>query len=803
MLFRRFPLGTRLTSFRNKIIGLTIIVVIGSQIATVSAVLIAAAREANDSAYVQLESGIETFRSVVENHTKVLEQTVRPLAEDDSFKRAIASKNIGLITAELESRANWVDADIALLLDPEGKMTAAAGNQLEQGMLFEKLTKKKRSAITVRNKTFEMMTLPVGKAGAIGWISMGYLVDDALANELAAITGLEMTFLTGLDSGRIRFLGSSLPRADRDLILNASLQIASGAEMYKSIEKLKSRYISNREYFFPEGDDIFVVVQKPLVEAMAGYETLRGTLLHAASTTLLVALALAFFLSRSVTHPVRTLLLAARRMRVGNYSKEISIKSRDELGELAQAFESMREGIAEREQRIYQQAQFDSLTALPNRLQGLELLRDAIRDASKRNKPVVVMTMHLQRFREIQSSLGHEIADEVLRQIAERLQRLLQDSCQLARLEGDQFLVIAPGRSAKSGLRLAEEIARNLDAGLSVRSVNVTLDACIGLCVCPEHGRQPDELLRRAAVAKNDAQHSQKRIRLYQNGREARHVRQLAILGDLRKAVQGDQLQLYLQPKIKLENTLVCGAEALLRWQHPELGNIPPAEFIPLAESAGSISMVTQWVLRRAIEQCRHWHEQGVELPIAVNLSGRDLMDDNLPRNIEKILKENNVPAGRLTLEITEEAVVHDIDQAAYVLNRLKQLGCHTSMDDFGTGYSSLAHLQMLAVAELKIDRTFVARLPDNPQNVAIVRSVIDLAHNLGMEVVAEGVETTAALRWLREEGCERAQGFYLSKPMPAGNFVRWLKSWDQLAIEDKDQQDPADSLILRPRLIN
>lgn len=796
-------MGTKLTSFRNKIIGLTLVVVIGSQTATVIAVLIAAAREANESAYVQLESGIETFRSVVENHAKVLQQTVRPLTSEDAFKKAIVSNDLERIAKVLENRAELVDADIAVLLDPDGRVTASTGAQLETGAIFTKLTTHHRSSITVRNRTYEMMTLPVDGPDNLGWISMGYLVDDALANELAAITGLEMTFLTGMDSGRIRFLGSSLPRADRDLILNASLQIASGAEMYQSIEKLKSRYISNREYFFPEGDDIFVVVQKPLVEAMAGYETLRGTLLHAASTTLLVALALAYFLSRSVTHPVRMLLLAARRIRVGNYSKEISIRSRDELGELAQAFESMREGIAEREKRISYQANFDALTGLPNRLQGVELLRDAIRNASKRNKPVAVMTMHLQRFREIQSSLGHEIADEVLRQTAQRLQGLLGDSCQLARLEGDQFLIIAPNCSQKRSLALAEKIARNLEAGLSVKSVNVILDACIGLCVCPEHGRQPDELLRRAAVAKNDAQHSQKRIRLYQNGREARHVRQLAILGDLRNAVQRDQLQLFLQPKIRLDNTMVCGAEALLRWEHPELGTISPAEFIPLAESAGSISMVTHWVLRHSAKQCRHWRDQGVDLPIAVNLSGRDLMDENLPGLIDAILKEEGINPDRLTLEVTEEAVVHDIEQAAYVLNSLKNLGCHTSMDDFGTGYSSLAHLQKLAVDELKIDRTFVTRLPDNPQNVAIVRSVIELAHNLGMEVVAEGVETTAALRWLREEGCERAQGFYLSKPMPAENFITWLRNWDRLATEDKGQQDPADSLILRPRLIN
>jgi len=410
--------------------------------------------------------------------------------------------------------------------------------------------------------------------------------------------------------------------------------------------------------------------------------------------------------------------------------------------------------------------------------------------------------MHLQRFREIQSSLGHEIGDEVLRQTALRLQQAVGTETILARLEGDQFLIISPDTGEKKGRQIAVELSELLDAGLSVQSVNVTLDACIGLCIAPEHGRQPDQLLRRAAVAKNDAQHSPDRIRVYQNGREARHVRQLAILGDLKQAVQEDALELYLQPKITLSDTQVCGAEALLRWNHPELGQIPPNEFIPLAENAGSISMVTEWVIKRTIRQCRRWKDQGINLPIAVNLSGRDLMNVKLPDLISQSLAEHQMPATSLILEITEEAVVQDIDRAITVLNDLKDMGCQTSMDDFGTGYSSLAHLQKLPVDELKIDRAFVTQLPDNAQNAAIVRSVIELAHNLGLEVVAEGVETTAALRWLREEGCERAQGFYLSKPMPAENFTRWLRSWEKLAKEDEDSDKLTDSLILRPRLI-
>ncbi len=792
-------MGKHLTSLRNKVIGLTLLVVLGAQVASVIAVLIASAQDANERAYVQMESGRQLFRDIMANREKVLTQSVRPLAADREFHRAIASGDIKQISSELATRIDWVDADVAALIGLDGSIIASAGKAILNDRLLLKLTQKPRTAVTINNNTYEMITVPVESPSVIGWISIGFVVDDVLAQQLHTITGLELTFLTGADSGRIRFLGSSLPRADRDLILNATLQIAGGGDMHEAIETLKTRYISNREYFFPEGDEIFVVLQKPLVEAMAAYESLRGTLLHAAATTLICALIMAVILSRSVTQPLRGLLLATRRIRVGDYSKKLDITSRDEFGELASAFEAMREGIAEREQRIIYQAQYDALTGLPNRLQGIELLRTVLRESNGRSAAIIVM--HLQRFREIQSSLGHEIGDEVLRQTAQRLRSMLDDNIVLARLEGDQFLIIAPETDRNQGKLLAEKLSELLDTGLSVQSINVTLDACIGFCIAPEHGRQPDELLKRAAVAKNDAQHSPNRIRVYQNGREARHVRQLAILGDMRRATEENELKLYLQPKISLENTQVCGAEALLRWDHPELGRIPPNEFIPLAESAGSISIITEWVVERTIQQCSHLRNHDINLPIAINLSGQDLMNNKLPGMISAALKRHDIDAGQLILEVTEEAVVHDIERAALVLGELKTMGCMTSLDDFGTGYSSLSHLQQLPVDELKIDRTFVTQLPDDPQNAAIVKSVIELAHNLGLEVVAEGVETTAALRWLREQGCERAQGFYLSKPMPAELFVNWLRSWERLASE-QENCDPTDSLILRPRLI-
>jgi diguanylate cyclase (GGDEF)-like protein len=803
--------GKHLRTLRSKIIVLTLLVVLGTQAATVAAVLIAASRDANLRADESLAAGSEVFKKVVANRGELLRQIIKPLSIDNDFRQLVETNDINLIAAELGQRAAWINADIAFVLNPAGRIIAVSGDVLPQQPDLDTLTQSGHSSIALGDKYYEMISVPMNSVqtvasdiapeSSIGWLAMGYAVDDGLAQKLASVTGLETTLLTQNSQKKILLLGSSLSREDRTVIIRTSQQVANGLNPRSVAGLMNNEYLSKHVLYLPDRQGLFAVLQQPMAEAMAPFTALRGTLIHAATTALLFSLIMAFYLSHNITQPIRRMLLAARRMRVGNYDRKLEVDSQDEFGELAKAFNAMREGISEREQHIMFQAQFDSLTGLPNRNQAMELLRSSLRVGAKTGNPVTIMVMHLQRFREIQSSLGHEIGDEVLRQIAIRIRPLLDDAHVLARLEGDQFLIIAPNSDQHDGKRTAQRLADMLDSGLSVQSVNVTLDACIGMCIFPEHGRQPDELLRRAAVAKNDAQQSLRKIRVYQNGREARHVRQLAILGDLRRATQDNELKLFLQPKIELRDTTVCGAEALLRWDHPELGPIPPHEFIPLAESAGSIAIVTEWVINRVVRQCAEWQKLGIDLPIAINLSRRDLMNKKLPALIQHELDAHKVSANLIILEITEEAVVQDIDRAIATLEAFRAMGISISMDDFGTGYSSLGHLQKLPVDELKIDRSFVTNLPEERQNAAIVRSIIELAHNLALEVVAEGVETTAALRWLREEGCERAQGFYLSKPMPAAKFEGWLREWESLASEDADR-DPGDSLILRPRLI-
>jgi diguanylate cyclase (GGDEF)-like protein len=413
-------------------------------------------------------------------------------------------------------------------------------------------------------------------------------------------------------------------------------------------------------------------------------------------------------------------------------------------------------------------------------MSAVDALESAVAEARPRGEPVSVMLIDLDSFREIGSSLGHDIGDALRCQAAERLRAGLDASHPLARLDGDQFVAVLAGRSLEQAGETAEDLLRLLGAGLSVRDVNVSVEARVGLAGFPAHGDDPDQLLKRAAVASNEARSTEAAVAVYQPGNEEQHVRQLAILADLRRAARHDELRLFLQPKVRLADGRVCGAEALVRWQHPVFGFLPPDQFIPLAEKSGNISLITNWALMAAVRECRLWLEEGLDLPVSVNLSSRDLQNRDLPFFVLELLRDHDLAARNIVLEITEQAVVRDFQRATLVLECLRDLGIRISIDDFGTGYSSLAQIKHLPVDELKIDRSFVKDLPGNGDDAAIVRASIDLAHDLGLEVLAEGVETWPALEWLQAQGCEQAQGFLISKPMPADQFSAWVRSYEK-----------------------
>ena len=373
-------------------------------------------------------------------------------------------------------------------------------------------------------------------------------------------------------------------------------------------------------------------------------------------------------------------------------------------------------------------------------------------------------------------TLGHHFGDQLLIEIGRRLSHKVRQNDTVARLGGDEFAIKFTAPTARHATEVAARVGTAFDASFVLGDVSIDVNASLGIALYQMHADDADTLMKRADIAMYDAKKNHSRFAFYEPGRDEHSLRRLALMMELRQAVTRDELELYFQPKIEVSRERAVHVEALVRWNHARHGVMRPDEFIPLAEQTGNISLITKWVVRRAIAQCAEWNRAGLDLAIAVNLSALDLFDTELPTFISGLLSEAGLPPSRLVLEITESAIMKDTAYALKILRDLKRRGVILAIDDFGTGYSSLAHLKRLPVDELKIDKSFVLNLTESAtDDMVIVRSTIELGHNMGLIVIAEGVETQESWHILKRLGCDMAQGYYMSPPLPAAQFREWF----------------------------
>ncbi|MDO8704118.1 MAG: EAL domain-containing protein [Sulfuricaulis sp.] len=424
---------------------------------------------------------------------------------------------------------------------------------------------------------------------------------------------------------------------------------------------------------------------------------------------------------------------------------------------------------------IQHQAMHDAMTNLPNRIVLQDRLGDAIRQAKSKQEPLAVLMMDLDRFKEVNDTLGHHVGDLVLQEVARRLQRLVRQSDTVARFGGDEFAMVLPGVDASKAVSIVTKILQAMEPSVSIDEYNLHIETSIGIALYPQHGEDPTNLIKCADIAMYAAKHSNDAYSIYDVAHDQNSAHRLSLTADLRHAIDAQELILHYQPKIDLRSGRVVGVEALVRWQHPALGLLFPDAFIPLAERCGLIHPLTFCVLKAAIQQHHQWKQIGLELAIAINLSTRTLQDLNFPAQVAESIQSLGMDPSYLEFEITESAIMADPVRALKVLTQLSEMGIQMSIDDFGTGYSSLAYLQKLPVHAVKIDKSFVIDMTTNPNNIVIIRSTLDLGHNLGLKVIAEGVEDHGACDKLRSFGCDMAQGYYFSRPVPAEQIATWI----------------------------
>jgi len=425
------------------------------------------------------------------------------------------------------------------------------------------------------------------------------------------------------------------------------------------------------------------------------------------------------------------------------------------------------------------QALHDALTGLPNRTLFLDRVTQAIRSAHREGHAVAVMIIDLDRFKDINDTLGHHLGDLVLQQVGHRLQENLRESDTIARLGGDEFAVLVPKVDAvAAALLFTDRIREALGAPFQIEGLTLEVEASIGIAQFPEHGMDCDTLIQHADLAMYVAKGGTQGFQVYSAKYDQHSRSRLALMGELRRAIEDRQLVLHYQPKIELASGRPVGVEALLRWRHRSGMLVPPGEFVPFAERTGMIRPLTLYVLEEALRQASEWRDAGLNLGVAVNLSARNVADPQLPEDIHRALLRWDIPAARLELEITESSLLAEPVRSMEVLTTLNRMGVTLSLDDFGAGYSSLGSLKRLPVDEIKVDRSFVANMARSESDAVIVRSTIDLGHNLGLRVVAEGVETAQCWELLSGLKCDVAQGFFISRPLPSVDIPSWIEAW-------------------------
>ncbi len=644
--------------------------------------------------------------------------------------------------------------------------------------------------VMVGQQLMQFVAVPRRTPQISGWVLMGFAIDRKLAQDLHDISGLHLMVMKRASADMPWYTPISTLTAERSQALQLAVghrapqgTLLAGGEEFRALALPLGRNDSG---------EAVAVLLRSVDEALAAFHELQRGLFVISLVAMLMFAVGSFVTARRITTPLRALVRSTERLRRSLDEPVAMADQRDEVGELAQAVERMRVGLRDRQAEIRHLAYYDRLTDLPNRASFREAVAQRIARVDTEGGQFALVMLGLDRFKVINENLGYAFGDRVLRAVADRLRGPVQRHDHLlARLSGDQFAVMLHDTDCGKALRLVDDITVAFVHPLVFPDQTVDIAATFGVACWPAHApEQPadtsasaraETLLARAEVAMYSAKELATPVVTYDPSIDAGSAQTLTLLSELRQAIANQELRLFLQPKVDLATRRVTGAEALVRWQHPTRGMVPPMQFIPFAEDTGFVRQLTLWIFEETARQWPTLSRLGLQR-VSVNLSTRDLLDPDLPQRFDAILRRVGVPATAFCLEITESAIMQEPKRALAMLDQLSQAGFKLSIDDYGEGQTSLSYLKRLPVHELKIDQIFIKKIDqddnDARKDAKIVHSTISLAHSLGFSVVAEGVESAAVLDLLTAMGADEAQGFHMSRPLPAADLPAFVSSW-------------------------
>ncbi len=723
----------------------------------------------------------------LERHSRDLGITIQLPA---LFREHVARRNIDAIIKHLDIQFHqyFVTADVikleklyiydeylALIAESsEGAKDIQAGDEVCPGLIVRAKRRHGPRRLqpiaeicTYHNMPYHGMAVPIGGLKISGYI---VVISNPIYNLKQLETDLGLPIRLSLPQGELIYQADNWPNAgERDTLLIAQYLLRSN--------------------IFEPALEISVAHN-----GQALTTELRSTQIVVAATTLgimLLVMIAAFMMFQALWfQPLQKLkhYLHAIQQDRSRLGESLEIVGNQEISEIAQYIGALGKEYTALHHSIDQLTYTDALTELPNRALFTDRLQQNIFLCERNKSSFALMMMDIDRFKEINDVLGSEIGDKLLQQVSQRLQQILRKSDTLARLTdrsaarfaSDEFAAILPATGdEQNAITVAQKIQRAMDHAYTIEGQTVNIELSIGIAIYPDHGNEPQSLLQRADIAMYQAKHNHQGFALYDSSHDNHSLSQLTMISDLRRAIESDGLSLVFQPKVAMNTSQLVGIEALVRWDHPERGTIPLNSFLPLAEHTGLIKPLTKWVVRQTAIACDHLHHLGFPIHATVNISARNLLDASLSETVLSILETTGLDGRWLYLELTESAVMSDSTRALRTLEKLHAAGIHLVIDDFGTGHSSLTTLKKLPVDEIKIDRSFVLEMKEHNNDTVIVRSTIDLAHNMGMRVTAEGVDTEEVWHLLKLLGCDMAQGNHICPAITLTELQSWIHNWD------------------------